>query len=74
MLLTKLTKGDYATITSIDADALLKRRLGSFGIVKGEKLMVKGCSIAKKTMEIEVEGTLVALRESEAQRISVTKI
>jgi len=73
MLLTKLTKGDHAIITHIEADALFKRRLGSFGIVKGEKLMVKGCSLAKKTIEIEIEGTLIALRESEAQKITVTK-
>ncbi len=73
MLLSELTKGNSALITKIDADPALKRRLGSLGIVRGETLTVKGCSLAKQTMEIEVEGTLIALREAEANKIHVTK-
>lgn len=43
------------------------------GVCKGELLTVRGCSLAKQTMEIEIEGTLVALRAEEAKKIEVEK-
>ena len=73
MQLSELHKGDRAVIVNIDADKPLKDRLHSFGIVRGEELEIKGCSIGKKTVEIEVEGTLIALRAEEAEKIEVRK-
>ena len=46
----------------------------SFGIMRGETLFIKGCSIAKQTMEIEVGSTLIALRADEAGKIEVEQI
>ena len=74
MKLTELTKGDRAEIVKIHADKPLKDRLSSFGVMRGEELIVKGCSIAKQTMEIEVGSTLIALRKEEAEKIEVKKI
>jgi len=74
MVLSELQKGDRATIIRINAEPTLKNRLNSFGVVRGESLRVKGCSLAKQTMEIEVEGTLLALREEEAKKIEVEKV
>jgi len=74
MKLTELTKGDRAEIVKIHADKPLKDRLSSFGVMRGEELTVKGCSIAKQTMEIEVGSTLIALRKEEAEKIEVKKI
>ena len=74
MNLTELTKGNKAQIIKIHADKALKDRLNSFGVMRGEELLVKGCSIAKQTMEIEVGSTLIALRRDEAQKIEVEKI
>ncbi|AKF25275.1 iron transporter [Sulfurovum lithotrophicum] len=74
MKLTELTKGDRAEIIRIDADKALKDRLNSFGVMRGEELTVKGCSLAKQTMEIEVGSTLIALRKEEAEKIEVKKI
>lgn len=71
MKLTELTKGDKAEIIKIYADKALKDRLTSFGVMRGEELIVKGCSIAKQTMEIEVGSTLIALRKDEAEKIEV---
>jgi len=74
MNLTELTKGNKAEIVKIHADKALKDRLNSFGVMRGEELLVKGCSLGKQTMEIEVGSTLIALRRDEAEKIEVKKI
>ncbi len=74
MKLTELTKGDKAEIVKIHADKALKDRLSSFGVMRGEELTVKGCSIAKQTMEIEVGSTLIAVRADEADKIEVEQV
>ncbi len=73
MRLTELRKGDRGTIVRIQADPELRNRLHSFGIIPGEELEVKGCSLARQTMEIDVDGTLIALRKEEAEKIEVRK-
>jgi len=74
MHLTDLKKGDIATVLKVEADKALKDRLNSFGVMRGEELTVKGCSLAKQTMEIEVGSTLIAVRADEAKIIEVAKI
>ncbi len=74
MKLSELIKGDKAKIVKINADKALKDRFGSFGVMRGEELLVKGCSIAKQTMEIKVGSTLIAVRADEADKIEVEKI
>jgi len=74
MHLIDLEKGNTATIVKIHADKALKDRLTSFGVMRGEELTVKGCSIGKQTMEILVGSTLIAVRADEAKRIEVEKI
>ena len=74
MSLAELRKGEKGVISSINADSELRNRLHSFGIISGETLEVKECSLAKKTMNIEIEGTQIALREEEAEKISVKKL
>jgi len=74
MTLNELTKGDRAIILKIDADKALKDRFSSFGVMKGEELLVKGYSLAKQTMEIEVGSTLIAVRADEAEKIEVEQI
>ena len=74
MNLIELIKGDRAEIIKINADKTLRDRFSSFGLMRGEELLVKGCSLAKQTMEIEVGSTLIALRADEADKIEVEKI
>jgi len=71
MRLHQLHKGDRAVIVRIHAEKALKERLASLGVMRGEELEVKGCSIGKQTMEIEVGSTLIALRAEEAEKIEV---
>jgi ferrous iron transport protein A len=74
MVLSEIQKGDRAEIVKIHADKVLKDRLHSFGVMRGEILLVKGCSLGKQTMEIEVGSTLIALRADEANKIEITQI
>ncbi len=74
MKLDELNINDKAIIVDIDADKTLKDRLNSFGIVRNEELTLKGSSLAKQTIEIDIDGTLIALRASEAHKIEVKKI
>lgn len=74
MKLSDLKREDNATILKLETDETLKRRLYSFGIHKGVELRVESCSLAKQTIEILVDGTLIGLRKDEAQMIEVEKI
>ena len=74
MTLIDLEKGHSAKIVKINADKSLRDRLNSFGVMRGEELIIKGCSLAKQTMEIEIGSTLIALRADEANKIEVEKI
>ncbi|SFV71590.1 Ferrous iron transport protein A, putative [hydrothermal vent metagenome] len=74
MRLSDLKKGNSAEIVKIHADKVLRDRLTSFGVMRGESLSVKGCSLAKQTMEIEIGGTLLALRADEAKKIEVISL
>jgi len=74
MLLSDLHRGDKAQIVKVHADKALKDRLTSFGVMRGETLLIKGCSLARQTMEIEVGSTLIALRADEARKIEVEQI
>lgn len=74
MVLSDLHKGDKAEIIKINADKALKDRLTSFGVMRGETLLIKGCSLARQTMEIKVGSTYIALRAEEAGKIEVKQI
>jgi len=74
MRLSQLQKGERAIIKAILASPELKQRLYSFGVIRGEELEVRGHSLAKQTIEIDIDGTLIALRRDEADKIDVEKI
>ncbi len=71
MVLSELHKGDKAEILKLDAEKALRDRFASFGVMPGEEVTVKECSLAKQTIEIEVGFTTVALRKEEADKIEV---
>lgn len=71
MKLSALKEGERAVIKSIDASEDLKRRLGSFGVVRGSELYIETYSLARKTIEIMVDDTLIGLRATEADGIRV---
>ncbi|MFK5983979.1 MAG: FeoA family protein [Pseudomonadota bacterium] len=71
MTLNHLQKGQSATITSIDASRELKNRFNSFGLVKGVTVFTEEYSLTKKTMEIRINRTRIALRCVEAEKVMV---
>ncbi len=71
MKLSELKKHQEAIVKKVDANAELKQRLASFGLIKGANVKVIDCSIGKTTIEIMVDSTLLALRKEEAANIEV---
>jgi len=72
--LSDLEIGDRAIVKRVDAEESLKQRLASLGVGRGARLNVETYSIGKKTYEIVVDGTMIALRDEEAKKIEVEKI
>lgn len=67
-----LTKGHSAKITKIQSDnPIVRNRLLSLGLVEGRQLQVTHRSPMGGTICIELIGCSLALRQSEAEAISV---
>ncbi|BCD62157.1 ferrous iron transport protein A [Nitratiruptor sp. YY08-26] len=73
MKLTDMKIGDEAIIKKIKADDVIKARLVSMGIAKGNRIKLLDHTLQKQTWEVDVEGTRVALRKEEAQAIEVER-
>jgi len=71
MKLSDLQQNQTATIKKIDCNNELKQRFYSFGIIEGTELTIEAISLAKNTMEINVEDTSIGLRVDEAKHIEV---
>lgn len=72
--LDQLSVNDTAVIACITAEEDLKQRFFSFGMRRGSPFKIKAISMSKSTIEIEVGGTMIALRRDEAEAIKVNKI
>ncbi len=71
MTLNNLENGQSATVTAVNASKELKNRFNSFGLVKGAIIYIEAHSLAKKTIEVRINKTRIALRASEAEKIEV---
>jgi ferrous iron transport protein B len=71
MNLGDLKKGETAKVIAIDSNKELKNRLGSLGLSKGVAVTVKEYSLARKTMDVRINRTQIAIRISEARKIQV---
>ncbi len=71
MQLSELQKGDMAIIKKIEGDSSLKQRLSAFGVLRGTEIIVEAFSLKKKTIEIKVNRSHIALRLDEAEKIEV---
>ncbi len=72
MNLGQLKKGESAIVIAIESNKELKNRLGSLGLSKGVTILVKEYSLARKTMDIVINRTQLALRMSEAKQIQIS--
>ena len=73
MTLDKLKLNEKAIIKSIDAEKTLKARFNSFGITKNAVIKILAITLAKETIEIQINRTKIAIRVSEALKIKVDK-
>jgi len=73
MRLSNLEKGECGIIKQINSDSILKARFSSFGVRRGVKVYIIEQTISKKTVEIRIDNTKIALRLSEAEHIEVEK-
>jgi ferrous iron transport protein A len=71
MRLAELQIGQNAIIKKIECNDELKQRFYSFGIIKGATVKIEAMSLAKNTMEINVEYTSIGMRIEEAKTIEV---
>jgi ferrous iron transport protein A len=74
MLLSEMTKGQKGTIIAIDATKQLRDRLMSLGLMIGEEIEVMEHTLMKQTFKVIVDGSSVAIRVEEAERIFVKAI
>jgi len=74
MKLSELNVGQKATIKKIECNNDLKQRFYSFGIIRGAMIEVEKVSLAKNTIEINIEDTSIGLRLEEAKTIEVEQI
>jgi len=74
MKLSQLNENQTAKVIKLTCDEDLKKRFYSFGITKGTTVLVEEISLAKNTMEINVEDTSIGIRIKEADTIEVELI
>ena len=74
MKLSDLPINKNANITKVECSDDLKQRFYSFGIIKGATVFVEAISLAKNTMEINIEDTSIGIRVQEAKTIEVEMI
>ena len=74
MKLSELDINQTAVVKKINCNNELKQRFYSFGITKGSNIKVEAISLAKNTMSVIVEDTIIALRVDEAKTIEVELI
>ena len=71
MNLRQLVPGQTANITKITAHGELGRRIRDMGLVPGTFVQVIGKAPLRDPVALRLEGTTIALRNSEADYVSV---
>ena len=74
MKLSNLQINQSSLITNISCNNDLKQRFYSFGITKGATITVEAVSLARNTIEVNVEDTSIGIRVEEADTIEVMDI
>ena len=71
MNLRRLAPGQKANITKISAHGELGRRIRDMGLIPGAAVEVIGKAPLRDPVALRIEGTTIALRNSEADYVSV---
>ena len=71
MNLRRLAPGQQASITKISAQGELGRRIRDMGLIPGAAVEIVGKAPLRDPIALRIEGTTIALRNSEADYVSV---
>ncbi len=71
--LSDIKPGECATVYQLSNDASLRRRLRDMGMIEGTSVACIGKSPGGDQRAYLIRGTVVAIRESDARMISVTR-
>ena len=71
MNLRRLVPGQKASIVRINAHGELGRRIRDMGLVPGMSVQVVGRAPLRDPVALRIEGSTIALRNSEADHITV---
>jgi len=74
MCLLEIEVGEMVSVDSINVSQELKRRLNSFGLMRGSDICIKQFGWFKSTVQIMINRSLIAIRKDEARLIQVHKI
>lgn len=69
--LRQLSLGQKANIAKINAEGELGRRIRDMGLIPGASVEVVGKAPLRDPVALRIEGTTIALRNSEADYITV---
>lgn len=69
--LNKISTGESAVVLSIDTELSLKQRLYDIGLVPGTKIKIVHQSPSGNPRAYLVRGAVIALRNCDAEKISV---
>ncbi len=69
--LDKISTGEFAIVTAVDMQLSLKQRLYDIGLVPGTRIKVVHQSPSGNPRAYLVRGAVIALRNCDAEKISV---
>jgi Fe2+ transport system protein FeoA len=72
--LSQIESGESFKVVRINTSGEIRRRLLDIGFIKNQNGRIIREALLKDPIEIEIKGTKVSLRRSEARLISVEKI
>ena len=73
MTLYDLNIGETALVIDINTDICLKQRLRDIGLIKNSEIKVLHCSPSGDPRAYLIKGSVIALRNCDAQKIKVLK-
>ena len=74
MYLNNIDDTDIYIVNKINANELIKRRLYDIGLINGTKIKKLFVSPSKKIKAYLIRGSIIAIRDKDARKISVSKI
>lgn len=74
MNLSEALIGTSYKVKSVNANSQLKNRFYSFGVIKDAIVKIEAVTLTKKTIEIKINKSKIALRFSEAKSIEIIDV